>query len=1047
MANVEAAQSSFLGGEWSKEAQGRFDLPAYESALAVCRNAVPSEAGAWGRRGGTRHVTPVRSGASTARKVPFTFQSGTPYSMVFTDGYIQFINGTSLVTDLNATVTNISNASTAVFTATAHGFTTGDQIIFNLLDATAKKTVGQLGNQFQWNVTVTGANTFTLTNAVTGAALSGATLGYTGSGSIQASRILNFAVPYGVGDGVVSGVSGEWANVRVVQQEMIAVLFHPRYQPRVIQATVSGSAYTFAISTPSFNNGPYLNFNQDALAAPSALSGSVTVTFGYPFWSATQFYSVGRYVNYQGTNYKCILANVNLAPPSHSSNWATCTSTDFVNGGSGFSSPDIGRTIQLVSGSTYTWGVITALPTGTGTVLLANGTAISVGSGFGAFTSPSNAFDGVVSKNYYNPITSASGTAAASKAFTFGIGQNLGSPQVIKQVIVTPIQGSLNPGLTASSLTGTLSVGLYGANVAPDPTSGGTTGTLLGTTTTITGTATGAVTVTSSDTITAYQYVWVIIYGSTAAASGPIQINVGQIQFYGVSFGSGPQATISLLGVPLPTLTQVTWTLGAFSNAQGWPANGCWHQSRLWMGGSQIPNRFDASAIGAQQTIPQGYIDFSPITSAGVVPDNLAISYTIAAEKSNAIYWMEPGLSGIVAGTLYGEVLIAAGTSNGPITPSSISANRVTKFGCANVQPVKTPTTVVFVQKQLRKLLEHLPDAYSGKFFGPNLSAHTKHLTKGGIAELAYQEELAPVIWMRRADGTLVGSTYRRNTLISSQPPEFNGWHRHDLGSGRTVASICTGPSIDSNLELLGLVTTDGTHAHAEIMTPAPDETTTAAQAWLVDNGIVPISGVENGGATQIVFSGLMAHAGLSVDVQIAGLDCGTYTVSATGTITIAYGADPAGLFKRTFLNSNAGSSQYGGVSCPIYFTDTTTTTMSVVVGFTFTSQGQRLRPMTPAQSGTQAGPSLGKIRRVHKYGFNFVNSVGVQVGTNFTTTRAVQYRTPGNTPIPVTTQFNGIVWDTLEDAYSLDGQLAWQITRPYPTQIAAAASFVQTQD
>jgi len=46
--NTNFTYSSFLGGEWSKFAQGRIELPSYKTAMNVCRNGVPMEEGAWG---------------------------------------------------------------------------------------------------------------------------------------------------------------------------------------------------------------------------------------------------------------------------------------------------------------------------------------------------------------------------------------------------------------------------------------------------------------------------------------------------------------------------------------------------------------------------------------------------------------------------------------------------------------------------------------------------------------------------------------------------------------------------------------------------------------------------------------------------------------------------------------------------------------------------------------------------------------------------------------------------------------------------------------
>ena len=54
MADSNFVQSNFLGGQWSPNAQGRYDLPVYKTALATSLNGLPLEEGAWQRRSGTQ---------------------------------------------------------------------------------------------------------------------------------------------------------------------------------------------------------------------------------------------------------------------------------------------------------------------------------------------------------------------------------------------------------------------------------------------------------------------------------------------------------------------------------------------------------------------------------------------------------------------------------------------------------------------------------------------------------------------------------------------------------------------------------------------------------------------------------------------------------------------------------------------------------------------------------------------------------------------------------------------------------------------------------
>jgi hypothetical protein len=43
---------------------------------------------------------------------------------------------------------------------------------------------------------------------------------------------------------------------------------------------------------------------------------------------------------------------------------------------------------------------------------------------------------------------------------------------------------------------------------------------------------------------------------------------------------------------------------------------------------------------------------------------------------------------------------------------------------------------------------------------------------------------------------------------------------------------------------------------------------------------------------------------------------------------------------------------------------------------------------------------------------------------------------------------YSGLLWDTVDDdGTGFDGQLCWQITRPYPASIQAIGGFIKTQD
>lgn len=155
----------------------------------------------------------------------------------------------------------------------------------------------------------------------------------------------------------------------------------------------------------------------------------------------------------------------------------------------------------------------------------------------------------------------------------------------------------------------------------------------------------------------------------------------------------------------------------------------------------------------------------------------------------------------------------------------------------------------------------------------------------------------------------------------------------------------------------------------------------------------------------------------------------------------------------------NAGSSNFsndwGAISSPSTLAGPATTGGSYQVpfevGFTFTSQGQLLRQVAPQSSGARNGPALGKTRRTQQIGLllqNCPTNGAVTMGTDFAhLTGLFPTDATKETPLPAGQLFSGSLWDILEDTYSLDGMIAWQITRPYPLAICAVQGFLHTQD
>ena len=545
----------------------------------------------------------------------------------------------------------------------------------------------------------------------------------------------------------------------------------------------------------------------------------------------------------------------------------------------------------------------------------------------------------------------------------------------------------------------------------------------------------------------------------------------------------------------------MTYALGVYSNTTGWPACGCYHEGRYWLAGAQS-NRFDGSvannifqisSVGATYFQPAtlggdpntsefvgintyvNQLSFAPTDAGGtylmpgLVLDSNAISETLNSGENNQIVWMQPNAQGILMGTPSGEYLIQASNQNNVLTPTSIQAHQVTKYGCANAEPRRAGLTTLFVQKYGRKLFELLADVFSGKFVGPNLAEQTKLITLPGIQEIAYQEETAPICWMLMQGGGLVGTTYRRVSLFSTEPPKFNAWHTHSLGTGYTINSVTCGPAPTATVENPLPVPTQTSFQSADcltISTTSPngaqsnveliyniDEQYPLPTSWYLDCGISPpaiatsLTGFPAGGMTLL---GLHDIAGAQVTVFIAGLNCGQYTVPSNRQLFIPYGSDPDGLFTAAYVAQiTAALSTYVGAPERSYSpVDNGASYLPCVVGIPFVSQGQLLQQLDPAPGAN--GPLLGKTRRTHMFSVLLANCVTntIQFGTNLgATLMPALFQSPGGTPYNASQPYNGTYWNTLNADYNFYNGIAWQITGPFPATICAVEGFFEVAD
>lgn len=218
---------------------------------------------------------------------------------------------------------------------------------------------------------------------------------------------------------------------------------------------------------------------------------------------------------------------------------------------------------------------------------------------------------------------------------------------------------------------------------------------------------------------------------------------------------------VSYIPVISPATT-LTWALGAWSEAAGYPKVVTYFGDRLVFANTPIePQTQWASKVGE-------YHDFGE--SAPLVDDD-AITQTLNAKQVNAILELVP-MDQLVS--LTSSSSWASPQRGEPFTPSTIGFFGQSFNGAADLRAIQVNDYALFVQYHGRKVRELKYGLEADKYGGEELTILARHLFKEGvIVDWDYAEEPYGIAWMIRSDGALVGLTYLPEQQVI-------GWHRHN---------------------------------------------------------------------------------------------------------------------------------------------------------------------------------------------------------------------------------------------------------------------------
>lgn len=231
------------------------------------------------------------------------------------------------------------------------------------------------------------------------------------------------------------------------------------------------------------------------------------------------------------------------------------------------------------------------------------------------------------------------------------------------------------------------------------------------------------------------------------------------------------------------------WAHSLFSDVNGWPELGAfWRQRLTLIAGRKVA----MSVIGDFESFDEKI--------GGEIAADSAIVQTLNARQINRVVWAVES-DELMLGTDGDEWLIGPIQASQAVGPANIRAERRTSYGSRPIQPAEVGGKVLFIQSSGRRLRDYVYDYDTNNYASSDATKLATHVLESGAIDMTYQQEPDSVVWVARADGTLVGCTYDQEPGRS----DVYAWHPHPLTNGR-VESVEAMPAPDGGSDDLWVI-------------------------------------------------------------------------------------------------------------------------------------------------------------------------------------------------------------------------------------------------
>lgn len=249
----------------------------------------------------------------------------------------------------------------------------------------------------------------------------------------------------------------------------------------------------------------------------------------------------------------------------------------------------------------------------------------------------------------------------------------------------------------------------------------------------------------------------------------------GVAEITAVSSATGATASVKRRLPDAVTGGTYKWAFGAYSDAEGWP-----ELVSLFKG-----RKIETKGLDIIGSVVDDYgggrVNYATHSSSGILAADLGFRRTLSFPDPPL--WLSPDRQ-LLAGTASQELAIGPANASSAFSGENIDAVPQSFYGCEKVFPVKIATETIFVERGGRRLRSADYEFGRDRYDAPDQTATSRHITDGGIIQLAYQRSPFPMQFAVRADGQLVCHPKSRDKI--------KGHCRFVLGGGaRILSSVC----------------------------------------------------------------------------------------------------------------------------------------------------------------------------------------------------------------------------------------------------------------